>query len=84
MRLWLTQPPTHERLNRMSLAPPVPPFQLPRLTECRYILPTAVTNPNMPGVHGAQDANELPTCCMSEQQIAPLAPLKSLDETGQD
>lgn len=37
MRLWLTQPPlTQARLNRMSSAPPVPPFQLPRLTECLY------------------------------------------------
>ncbi|KAM7398615.1 hypothetical protein PAMA_006495 [Pampus argenteus] len=48
--------------HRMSPAPPVPPFQLPRLTECLYSMPTAVTNPSMPGVHGTQDAqaNRLP------------------------
>lgn len=58
---WLN-PLTHARLNRMSSAPPVPPFQLPRLTECLYSLPTAVTNPSMPGMHGTQDtqANKLP------------------------
>lgn len=40
----------------MSSAPPVPPFQLPRLTECLSSLPTAVTNPSMPGMHGTRDA----------------------------
>lgn len=55
-------PLTHARLNRMSSAPPVPPFQLPRLTECLYSQPTAVTNPCMPGMHGTQDtrASKLP------------------------
>lgn len=58
---WLS-PLTHARLNRMSSAPPVPPFQLPRLTECLYSLPTAVTNPSMPGMRSTQDAeaNKLP------------------------
>lgn len=53
---------THARLNQMSSAPPAPPFQLPRLTECLYSLPTAVTNPCMSGMHGTQDtrANKLP------------------------
>lgn len=52
---WLN-PLSHARLNRMSSAPPVPPFQLPRLTECLCSLSTAVTNPSMPGMHGTQDA----------------------------
>lgn len=72
-------PLTHARLNRMSPAPPVPLFQLPRLTECLYSLPTAVTNPSMPGVHGTRDAHasKLPRRLgrrTSEQQSAPLAP----------
>lgn len=55
-------PLTHARLNRMSSGPPVPPFQLPRLTECLCSLPTAVTNPSMPGMRGTRDAqaNKLP------------------------
>lgn len=52
---WLN-PLSHARLNRMSSAPPVPPFQLPRLTECLCCPPTAVTNPSMPGMHGTRDA----------------------------
>lgn len=80
---WLN-PLTHARLNRMSSAPPVPPFQLPRLTECLYSLPTAVTNPSMPGMHGTQDtqANKLPAwlgwrepvsameCCLGTSIVA--------------
>ncbi|CAJ1064667.1 Hypothetical predicted protein [Xyrichtys novacula] len=66
MRLWLTQPPHAGGLNRMSQAPPapLPPTpKLPRLTDCLYALHTAVTNPSMPGMHGAQqrEASTLPS-----------------------
>lgn len=55
--LWQTlNPRTHARLNWMSSAPPVSLFQLPRLTECLYSMPTAVTNLCMPGMYGTQDA----------------------------
>lgn len=76
-------PLTHARLNRMSPAPPVPPFQLPRLSECLYSVPTAVTNLSVPGVHGAQDAqdtqaNKLPGWLGQKEHLsatrAPSAP----------
>lgn len=67
-------PLAHARLNRMSCAPPVSPLQLPRLTQCLYYLPTAVTNLCMPGMHGTQNAqaSKLPGWLGWREQVSEM------------
>lgn len=54
--LWETQPPHECKTQSDDLCSTCLSLPMPRLSQCLYSLPTAVTNLCMPGMHGTQNA----------------------------